>query len=678
MKTGKRLAGGVFAVLVSMLPVLAMAADVNITVITPARTARAVADVPGSVEVVTGPQLESAQGVTLNDKLVGLIPGVENRSNGGIYSYNPVVTMRGMPGLDQGRTLVLLNGVPINTGATGSVDWHRLAEEDIDRVEVFKGPVSSLYGSNAVSGVINVITKEAAPGYRLDTSYGTYNTFQANIGAGAKIKNLSLSAEGGYITSDGYNTTPKDQRSIPDYTVNQYLREKMASVKTALDLGDNGIVDAQYSRNEELYGEGTRIRTVDGVSRQFNTDSARAGWHGDNGRVAWQTQAYYQFINYTRLNESMPSNKYTRVNTEGLRHDNGGQAAASMPLAGITATLGADYKIGSVNAVDHNLAVGTTKAYDDKDRDRMTQYAPYAQAEKKLFSDRLKLLAAMRYDNARYFDGFSYNPSSAIYKNITGPQSDHYWDRFSPKIAGSWNYSDSTEQYFSYGRGFRPPSLEDMCLTLLKGKGASQRISIANPDLRPETVDTAETGFKLAPLTGLYIEPAAYYTIGRDFIYSTDTGQKVNGVKVTKSLNVGKVKIYGAELPVKFYSGDFSVAAAYAWSDSEIEHYPGSPALEGKSLTYSPHQTVSASVGMKTAPADFRLGWEYKSKQYIQDDHSGWVRGYDLVSASASRAFTRAISAKLSLENIFDKRYQESSDNLSPGRTITVSVTGKF
>ena len=662
------------ALLVLLLCPVLMAAEIGIIVVTPSRTSRSIADVPGAVEVILRQQLESAPGATLNDKLVNLIPGAVSSRANGIYSFTSVVTLRGLPANEQGRTLVLLDGTPVNTGATGAVNWNRLAIEDIDRIEVYKGPVSSLYGSNAAAGVINVITKKAGAGYRLGASYGTYNTFQANLGAGVKVKALTLSADGSYLASDGYNSTPKAQRVTPDYTVNKYVREKYASVKAALDLGERGVVDTQYSRTGGVRGEGTRIRTVDGVSRQYNTDFARAAWHGEKDGLAWQTQAYYQFEDYSRLNEST-KNGYTRVDTDVNREDAGGQAAVSMPLAGLTTTLGADYKLGSVDATDHSVA--PAPAYDSKNRGRTSQYAPYVQAEKKYFSDRLKLLAALRYDNARYFDGYFSNPSNTI-NLVNGPQSDHYWDSFSPKFAASWHYSDSLEQYLSYGRGFRPPALEDMCLTLLRGSGINRRLSVANPTLKPETVDTAETGFKLAPLAGLYVEPAAYYTIGRDFVYTTDTGEIIGGIKVSKKENIAKVKIYGAELPVKFYTGAFSFAAAYAWSYSEIESFNGLTALKGKTLTYSPRHTISSFIGLKTAPADFTLGWVYKSRQFTADDNSAWVGWYQTFSASASRAFSRAVSVRISVENLFDKRCQESSTDLAPGRTVTVSAAAKL
>jgi outer membrane cobalamin receptor len=125
------------------------AADVAITVVTPARTARSAADVPGQVEVITGRELEDTPGATLNDKLVNAVPGaVTNRSNG-IYSFASVVSLRGLPASDQGRTLVLLDGVPVNTGATGAVNWNRLAAEDIDRMRSSKGRSPRFTGPTA-------------------------------------------------------------------------------------------------------------------------------------------------------------------------------------------------------------------------------------------------------------------------------------------------------------------------------------------------------------------------------------------------------------------------------------------------------------------------------------------------------------------------------------------------
>src|SRR3989338_866218 len=128
------------ALLAFLLCPAVKAADIDITVVTPARTARAIGDVPGAVEVLTGEQLQSAPGGTLNDKLAALIPGAATNRANGIYSYTSVLTLRGLPANEQGRTLILLDGVPVNTSATGAANWNRLALENVDRVEVLKGP----------------------------------------------------------------------------------------------------------------------------------------------------------------------------------------------------------------------------------------------------------------------------------------------------------------------------------------------------------------------------------------------------------------------------------------------------------------------------------------------------------------------------------------------------------
>ena len=138
-------------------------------------------------------------------------------------------------GQSQGRTLILLDGVPLNNSATGAVNWNDLAIEDIDRVEVFKGPSSSLYGSNAIGGTINIITKVAKKGYSLDTAYGTYNTFDATAKAGAQAGALAVEVFAKHLQSDGYVQAVKANRN--QYTRKSYLNEKSRGAKAAYAEG---------------------------------------------------------------------------------------------------------------------------------------------------------------------------------------------------------------------------------------------------------------------------------------------------------------------------------------------------------------------------------------------------------------------------------------------------------
>ena len=106
--------------------------------------------------------------------------------------------MRGLPANDQSRTLVMLDGVPLNKSDEGSVNWNMINKNNIEQINIIKGPGSAKHGSGAMGGVIELISKK--PTKKLEgnvlVDYGTYNTLSSNIDlAGVKkfkkTKNLS-------------------------------------------------------------------------------------------------------------------------------------------------------------------------------------------------------------------------------------------------------------------------------------------------------------------------------------------------------------------------------------------------------------------------------------------------------------------------------------------------------
>ncbi len=148
----------------------------------------------------------------------------------------PTVTLRGVSGDEQGRTLVLMNGVPMNTSDEGGVNWNRLNPYSIGKIEIFKGPGSSLYGNNAMGGVINIITRKPEKGFEADAgiSYGTFNTFKPELWmGGSPDQHLTRSLSGFYQSSDGYNNVPESMRGDP---------ELIASVRPDLVLMTYGSI----------------------------------------------------------------------------------------------------------------------------------------------------------------------------------------------------------------------------------------------------------------------------------------------------------------------------------------------------------------------------------------------------------------------------------------------------
>src|SRR5262245_5308704 len=158
-----------------------------------------------AVTVVTGEELRRQQVRSAADALRGL-PGVAVNRQGGVGSITQV-RIRGAEG---NHTLVLIDGIEANNATDGEFDFSNLSAEDIERIEVIRGPMSSLHGSNAVGGVVNIITRRGhgpmTASLRSEAgSFGT-NDIVARLSGGNDQANLSISAE--KRRTDGFNIAP--------------------------------------------------------------------------------------------------------------------------------------------------------------------------------------------------------------------------------------------------------------------------------------------------------------------------------------------------------------------------------------------------------------------------------------------------------------------------------------
>lgn len=640
------------------------AADVSIQVETPYRAPRDASAVPGAVEVILPRQLESAAGGTIDQKLQSLVPGL-NTNREGIYYHGSNLSMRGMPGGETGQamTLVLVDGVPLNSAATGGVQWTALNSLDIDRIEVFRGPGSSVYGSNAMAGVVNVITRKVKKGYSLETSYGTYDTFSAAARAGVTSGRLGLQLSGGYLNSKGYYQTSDSARAATDRKL--AVESRSAGAKAAYSLKDLGDLSMGYDHYKGNYREGVQYPGYPAARREKTEDRLQAGWKGARDGWYWNGGAYYEHHADERLSQknasSLPS--YAHIK----RNDLGALTSVSKDLPnGLAASGGLDFRFGTVNGHDNSM----NAAPYSYDKGKTLNLAPYAQLEKKLFSDRLGLTAGLRYDNVSVLDGYTRNTQEGLEINLPGK----YWDQFSPKAAASWKYGEKFTQYLSWSRGFRAPTLESMVLSIKRGT----RYQAPNPALRPETAGTAETGFKANPLEGLYVEPAAYFTRARDLIYFNY--YTVGATNYQQYSNLAKADIYGFEVPVKYLNGGLSLTASYAQAHSEVkEGLAAGVSLEGKQVTGSPRHIYSAGVSYAFGEYSAGAGWTHKSRQFTNDANTTSIGGYSTASANLSRKFGENLTVSAACDNLFNERHMESTSGyLAPGRTLTASLKLSF
>jgi outer membrane receptor for ferrienterochelin and colicins len=195
--------------------------DLNEVVITGTKTEKALKDVPVITQVIKADKMFEMGVTNLTDALQKSVPGLDVSQLGTKAS----VTMQG---LNANYVLFLIDGERIAGEMNGDIDYSRLSLDNIDRIEVIKGAASSLYGSNAIGGVINIITKKITQPVdaKIYSRYSKYNESFSGVGIGVKKGIFGSRTSFNYNRTDGYDLTPESphdwaQNPYTSFSVNQ-------------------------------------------------------------------------------------------------------------------------------------------------------------------------------------------------------------------------------------------------------------------------------------------------------------------------------------------------------------------------------------------------------------------------------------------------------------------------
>lgn len=191
-------------------------------VVTATRREIPVEEAPASVTVIERDEIQSSPAEKVDDILRN-VPGMVVESHHGLDTPpRRSVSLRGV-GPEQARTLILVDGIPINNMNNGWVEWSRIPKDDIERIEIVRGPASSLYGSNALGGVINIITRRPVKPSRtvLRFTYGSWDTWTTTVTQSGKLDDFTYYLSSEYYRTHGYVA----EREPQDYNIRRFRRE---------------------------------------------------------------------------------------------------------------------------------------------------------------------------------------------------------------------------------------------------------------------------------------------------------------------------------------------------------------------------------------------------------------------------------------------------------------------
>jgi len=600
----------------------------EVVVTTPSKTLQTIKEIPGTVRVITAQQINERGYLTLEEALADL-PGIQFRN---ICGYNSYVFMRGIPNQNN-LILVLIDGVQVNELNSGGFyggGQYNLA--NVEQIEVVYGPASAMYGTNAVSGVINIITKKGrdsrglylsalAGGFdtgRYDLVYGGYNEHNGvdfNLSLmGAKTEKADLrGSRGGNNWSDAMQNF-EDDRAF-DAKV-QYKR---------LTLGVN--------YQDKLASYATKDKTAGTLFQDFGSS-----WHirflntyakydyQNAGRWSWHSMLYYRETNVE--DDTLPLIKRSSPADPGYQE----RWYRPNHLAGLENRV--NYDINSrICLVLGNISERETLSSDfSKTRSASQFESPAQPSEPAMTSDALTSVYAQlqwRFDEPLIFTAGVRRDSSGVYGRVVTPRLGLVYSR------------DKLNVKFLYAEAYRAPRVWDYT------------DGLGNADLTSEEMKSMELAAAYSFTHRLRGGLSLYRNVLTNGLARENIGAN------WRWANTGRINTSGIEGELEYKKDRWKSYLNYTYTASTAED--GAEVAE-----ISPH---SASIGAQYAFTD-RLKLDMRG-QYIGGRknvrqagavNDVWLDGAFVLNSTLSLRNFRGYDIQLAARNVFDKEYYHTSN----------------
>jgi iron complex outermembrane receptor protein len=645
-------------------------------------------NIPGRTKLIDEQEIAQIPAISAS-KLFNTVSGVNVSNDFGIFSTSTVVALRGIGGNSQSGTLVVLDGMPLNKTDGGSVNWNIIDKDNLEKIEIIKGPGSALYGSNAMGGIINFISKtpDGKFGWNASVSSGDYRTLEAKTSlTGSFFKGLLYwNAFVNYRKSDGYINTPdeiiKENHSI---VVPVFLKEFFAGGIVGYHIDENNTLELSVNYFNDIRGRGVKIYEEVGSNIDRDTYHAFLKYKGQVKKWRIYSNVYGLYEKYFRLNENFNDGAYSLYEVDSRREDYGCRVWTETKIGRRNEiTFGGETKLGKVYGRD----IYYTSTDLIRNKGAMNTYALFVQDKFTFGKEKWELLAGLRFDGAVFHDAsFSMeNPSYSI-EYLTNFQFDDVgkkqWTDICPKLTLQYLPTGYLKIYVSVAKGFSAPNLDDLC----RSENSQYGFRVANPSIKPEHLYNMEVGLDNTFFKKLKTEFSFYYSIGYDFMYLLSTSDSVNlGYTIApifQVANISKVNVFGIEADVSSPIGKYLNAYCnYTYNHSTIADFKPNTAadreLAGKFLPNIPMNKFSAGISLLTPYFNLSIAEKYVGTRWVKDDNT--VDNIYLMTDKYPAYFSTDLKLwqkagpfdfSIEIDNLFNVVYINSKGFKSPGRMV--------
>jgi vitamin B12 transporter len=580
------------------------------------------ADTTGqAVTVIDRETIEQRQTVVVSD-LLSTTPGITVTRNGGIGT----VTSVRIRGAESDQTLVLIDGVRVNDPSApgGGFDFANLLSSNVERIEVLRGPNSVPWGSQAIGGVVNIMTQRPAEGLqaRGNVEYGDMDTLFASGGVSGSSGIVSGALSGGYLRTDGIS-------AFADGAERDGYRQYGASGRVEVAFAPNLRLDLRgYWADSRTDLDGFPAPTYAFAdTREYSTAEELYGYAGLNADFAdgrFRNTLAFQIadVNRDNLDRAVGPEPLFLNRGRSERYTYKGDIRA---LDQVRVVVGAEHEQLRFSDGTDRFSRGVTSGWGE------LIVTPL---------DRLTLTGAVRYDDEDAFGGNTTLAANAAYTAPTG-----------------------TTLRASYAEGFKAPTLYQLFAPFY-----------GTPTLQPETAKSWDAGVEQRVIGDQLVASVTY------FRRNTRNQIDFDPVSFTYS-NIARTRGQGVEVGLVLRPSDaVTVAGSYSFIDAENR----SAGFVGNDLARRPRQAVSVSADYRL-PADgflggLSLGGTVQVVGNSFDNAANTVRldGYALASFRAELPLGERLSIYGRIENAFNERYQVVSGYGTIGRAAFGGVRVRF
>lgn len=637
-----------WALLLAALPARAAfpaPGPLDVLVITASRWSQPLNKAAAHATVLTAADVKAAPARSLDD-VVRFAPGVHVKagSAGIVPAALQSVSMLGAGG--SARALVLMDGLPLTDGFGGWVNWSKAPTAIVDRVEILRGGSSSLYGTSAMSGVINILTR--APAERaadLDVSYGSRGTKRLNAYASETFfKKFGVSLDYDRYETGGYQWLQPPVRGPIDR--NASARGWTAQVKAASIEGGAGgplwfgrAIAFSEDRSHGLdHFTSSRDSLEAGGGFRRLTDAA-GEFRGTAFLGRHVLDASNSAVNAARTTEAL----FVRNRMPSL--DSGGSLQWSRPFETLVSsiTLGVDVRhVYARNNEDDYSAAGVYQR-SLSSGGQQTNVGTYAQAAFEPASG-LTVVPSARVDYWRNHDAVQVDGAGAA----ALPSKTFAF--LSPRLGARWQATEGFAVRGAVHRAFTAPTLQ----SLYRGARAQGLVQLPNAGLGPEILRFgSEFGWDWALGTGM-IRATLFWNELTDAIAAVTIAPGTQQAK-----NIGSVRSRGFLVEAPWRLGDrWSVKPAYTYTNATIRGNVASPATVGNALPEIPVHFAALTAGFDDERvATARLTGRWLTRRWGNDAHTQPLDEHLVLDFKVSRRITHALEVYLDAENFLDRRY---------------------